>query len=852
INNGFLKKDADWKDQIEVMQRKGHLGMNAILAQSLAMGRLIAHMQGKELKDILRETLKETMAKVIMHHGGIDNLEETAFRKIPDKQAPNMWKILAETLTFDELKKGLQNVNKNNLKGKKLFEILREELPVYGDKAEQPLAKKKGQVSHTSVRRVIKKLFDTKNMQNFTVTARNTVREYLMQSEVVKKIGDLIPVDKLLKQLEETNFYYNVDSENISPCLLCPNRNNYTVAHPSLTNGNVYFTKTMIENLTQEDSELLAVLLTREVMCLHTGLEIYDGKNYAPAEKYGEKYAEKLEKALVGERLDNYLQLKVDNYLLQKKAYNWRNDQFYAPSAINKDENVFLIAGNMRFIFWGKDLEKITSKEVQEEYVKAINEEKFQVISITDSGSPEWEQFVEKYKDRLFIPDVRLVAGEGLASPVGDMENFSLAKKEVKEKVLTPQGALDSRGGVILKAKDGSNYFFWKEEGKQAVSREELLEIYRKALEEETLPIMTIEDSFISDMEWQNFLKQHKNELKKASDKTPLDKIALIEKETGVSMSSDLTPILLTSEEVTPEMTLSAGEKAVLLAVVEKRLEAKSVKATIPKWFVLPNDKDQASLKKQEIVRRNREQFDKKLAWIAGKSGLKFGDAENPLLVAVRDSSPIDQPGQNPTLLNVGLTDETVEGLAELLGDEYLAYRFYTDFIRDLAVVSGKATKDDFTDVNLMSIIPWDSAVSKRKWRVQTSKEMYSKKVGKTFPQDPFEQLDLAVSLVALCNTRHDGPTRPFEVNAVMVQEMSLNVLVGDFAGIARSRDPLTGKKEINGTCKEAVLGSEISELKGLEALTEKYPEMKNELRDLLLEVEKCIEDMALIEFGVV
>ncbi|UCD55303.1 MAG: hypothetical protein JSV93_00460, partial [Candidatus Omnitrophota bacterium] len=70
IRRGQLSKQASRDEQIEIMQRKGMLGMNAILSQSLAMGRLIAHMQRKELNDILRETLMETMAKTIAANGG--------------------------------------------------------------------------------------------------------------------------------------------------------------------------------------------------------------------------------------------------------------------------------------------------------------------------------------------------------------------------------------------------------------------------------------------------------------------------------------------------------------------------------------------------------------------------------------------------------------------------------------------------------------------------------------------------------------------------------------------------------------------------------------------------------------
>jgi enolase len=128
---GQLKPESTIKEQINVMQRKGNLGMNAILSQSLALARLAAHMQGKELWEILRQCLTETMAKTIAANGGLEILPEDVRRKLTVKDDQPLWATLREQLSFEELKQGLQAVNNNRPKNTKLYELLREQLPVY-------------------------------------------------------------------------------------------------------------------------------------------------------------------------------------------------------------------------------------------------------------------------------------------------------------------------------------------------------------------------------------------------------------------------------------------------------------------------------------------------------------------------------------------------------------------------------------------------------------------------------------------------------------------------------------------------------------------------------------------------
>ncbi|MGQ9664845.1 MAG: hypothetical protein ACUVUH_05875 [bacterium] len=135
IARGKLSKNASFDEIIEVMQRKGNLGMNAILSVSLAMGRIIALIQGKELWQLLRDEMKQWMAMVISTNGGYEIIKDIVpAEKAQKLQATkgNLAEILQTELPFETLVKGLQQVEKQLKKqNKKLYEALREQTKIY-------------------------------------------------------------------------------------------------------------------------------------------------------------------------------------------------------------------------------------------------------------------------------------------------------------------------------------------------------------------------------------------------------------------------------------------------------------------------------------------------------------------------------------------------------------------------------------------------------------------------------------------------------------------------------------------------------------------------------------------------
>lgn len=207
------------------------------------------------------------------------------------------------------------------------------------------------------------------------------------------------------------------------------------------------------------------------------------------------------------------------------------------------------------------------------------------------------------------------------------------------------------------------------------------------------------------------------------------------------------------------------------------------------------------------------------LARVEGIVGSKFGGADDPLLVSVRSGAPISMPGMMDTILNLGLTDEVVEGLAKKTGDARFAYDSYRRLIAMYGdVVLGMkpeskhapnpfevalASKKRDEDVELDSELGADAL----KALVREFQDLITNLTNKSFPQDPWEQLLGALSAVFRSwNNPRAKSYREFNGiagdlgTAVNVQAMVFGNMGDDCAtGVAFTRDPNTGEKRFFG-----------------------------------------------------
>ena len=274
-------------------------------------------------------------------------------------------------------------------------------------------------------------------------------------------------------------------------------------------------------------------------------------------------------------------------------------------------------------------------------------------------------------------------------------------------------------------------------------------------------------------------------------------------------------------------------------------------------------------------------QVDKALAAIESQMSMGFGDAENPLLVSVRSGARVSMPGMMDTVLNLGLNDETVEGLAKKAGDERFAWDSYRRFIQMYGDVVLGVEHHDFEDIldqhKRDMDITEDTDVTAEGWKdiVGNYKELVQRELGKPFPMDPQEQLWGAINAVfsswmvpRAIKYRQINDIPESWGTAVNVQSMVFGNMGDDCAtGVAFTRDPSTGENFfygeylVNAQGEDVVAGirtpqsltiqgkeKEGSELPSME---EVMPEVFTQLDEVRHTLEKHYTDMQDIEFTV-
>jgi pyruvate,orthophosphate dikinase len=206
-------------------------------------------------------------------------------------------------------------------------------------------------------------------------------------------------------------------------------------------------------------------------------------------------------------------------------------------------------------------------------------------------------------------------------------------------------------------------------------------------------------------------------------------------------------------------------------------------------------------------------QVDAALAKIEAAVGQTFGDTGNPLLVSVRSGARVSMPGMMDTVLNLGLNDVTVEGLAKQARDERFAWDSYRRFIQMYGSVVLGVDHHQFEEIiefaKLESGVTEDTGLTAADWRrvVDAYKGLVTKETGKPFPTDPHEQLWGAIGAVfgSWMNPRAITYRRLHDIpagwgTAVNVQAMVFGNMGDDCAtGVCFTRDPSTGENMFYG-----------------------------------------------------
>ena len=249
--------------------------------------------------------------------------------------------------------------------------------------------------------------------------------------------------------------------------------------------------------------------------------------------------------------------------------------------------------------------------------------------------------------------------------------------------------------------------------------------------------------------------------------------------------------------------------------------------------------------------------------------GKSFSDKENPLLVSVRSGSVFSMPGMMDTILNLGLNDDSVQGLARSTDNERFAYDSYRRFIQmfsDVAMEIPKVRFDHLLDkMKEEAGVELDNELSAEdlKKLVEQYKEVYLEETGNDFPQEPIEQLELSVTAVfkSWMNPRAIIYRRLNKISeklgtAVNVQSMVYgNMGETSGTGVAFTRNPANGENNLygeylmNAQGEDVVAGIRTPE--PISHLKDIMPEMYDEFVGYCEQLEHHYKDMQDIEFTI-
>jgi len=290
----------------------------------------------------------------------------------------------------------------------------------------------------------------------------------------------------------------------------------------------------------------------------------------------------------------------------------------------------------------------------------------------------------------------------------------------------------------------------------------------------------------------------------------------------------------------------------------------------VPPGFTITTEACNAYLAYRETFPEGLgDQLQEALKRVEDAAGKKFGDRKNPLLVSCRSGAKFSMPGMMDTVLNIGLNDETVQGMVELTGDERFAYDSYRRLIQMFgSVVMGvpyETFEEVLTKARAKAGVTTDTELKADDWKAVTEKfkNIFKSHTSRSFPVDPYAQLYLATEAVFkswngkravdyrnAAHIPHDLGT------AVNIQAMVFGNMGNDCAtGVALTRNGTTGEHHIEGDYLTNAQGEDV--VAGIR-LTDDIHKLKNTLPDAYAQftetcrmLEKHYREMQDVEFTI-
>jgi pyruvate,orthophosphate dikinase len=254
---------------------------------------------------------------------------------------------------------------------------------------------------------------------------------------------------------------------------------------------------------------------------------------------------------------------------------------------------------------------------------------------------------------------------------------------------------------------------------------------------------------------------------------------------------------------------------------------------------------------------------------VEAQTGKKFGDPTNPLLVSCRSGAKFSMPGMMDTVLNIGLTDKTAEGMIKLTGNPRFVYDSYRRLVEMFgSVVVGipdEVFEEPLKEYKHKKGYKQDTEMTAEDWKAVTGifRDAFKREKGFDFPQDPYKQLELATEAVfkSWNGKRAVDYRRATDIpddlgTAVNIVTMVFgNMGMDSGTGVAFTRNPSTGDKKmmgdylLNAQGEDVVAG--IRNTDPVENMSQTMPEVYKQFMEITSKLEKHYKEMQDVEFTI-
>ncbi|HKP09108.1 MAG TPA: pyruvate, phosphate dikinase [Gaiella sp.] len=297
--------------------------------------------------------------------------------------------------------------------------------------------------------------------------------------------------------------------------------------------------------------------------------------------------------------------------------------------------------------------------------------------------------------------------------------------------------------------------------------------------------------------------------------------------------------------------------------------EMTALGAPVPAGFTVTTDACREVMRTGDVPSELWEQVDAHIARLEGTAGKRFGDPQDPLLVSVRSGAAISMPGMMDTILNLGLNDVAVEGLAAATGNPRFAYDSYRRLIQMYGevvdAIDGHLFEQELQELKERRGVELDVELDADDLRglIGTFQEIYEREAGTPFPGDASEQLRRAVRAVfdSWDSPRAKVYRRTYDIpddlgTAVNVVQMVFgNKGESSGTGVCFTRDPSTGERKLFGEFLVDAQGEDvvagIRTPEPIEGMLDRLPEAYRQLVATLDRLEEHYREMQDIEFTV-